>query len=415
MAKFLYRNKKGATNLTVAAVVIIIVGIASFFLIAGVLGWWAKGQKGEAAEAACYTTNAFNVGVLPQTSRAVGVEFKGCQTVDKQDIPSDAYKDSPEYVDRKEAAKAQIAAMVAQCWKNWLSGIRDENGENEDVLATSYGDLGNDKACFVCNTFSLDKKTGEIKREELSHYLAGTPYIINDPSDKCAASGGGFCYDECPTGFPRVDLSSKKCKIGQKCCLAADSRDECVNKGGACREDWQVDFAVEGDKIWARYNKWKCRKGNCYVKQENFFSYVDYVQRSGGPGMIVFSKSVIDNNLNPGFQYAVVFNEDTKADELIDISAGVVGGASGLIAGGAVGAVAAVKLAAVLGTAGTFIAPGIGTAIGIVVGVGIGAIVAYGTHEVATGIQNLELQEIDQILIAELGEVNGICKVESGV
>ncbi|MCK4589213.1 MAG: hypothetical protein KAT77_02135 [Nanoarchaeota archaeon] len=415
MAKIFYLNKKGVSAV-VGSLAIIVIVIITFSLLAGMFGWFAKESKGKAAEDFCFITNAVNVGILPQKARTLGVELKGCQTIDKQDIPFDEFRSS-KYIDRKEGAKAQIAAMIAQCWKNWLEGIRDEDGENEDVFATSYKDTGFDKECFVCNTFSLDKKTGMIGRGELSRYLAGTPYIIHDPSDKCDSGGGGYCHDICPEDFPR-EIRSKKCTLGQRCCVATDTRDECKNKGGRCEEAWFSQLEPEGEKFWIKYDKWSCRKGSCYIKQENFFSYVDYVQRSKGPGMIVFSKSVVENNLTPGYQYAIVFNEDTTADELIGVTAGAVTGVTLTVAGGVAGTLIASKLIATGGAIGTLITPGIGTVVGLGVGALVGFGLAYTGYEAGKAIaasELVELKEIDQIMIAEVNEVQDHCKIESGV
>lgn len=319
----LHRSKKGGLELSTLAEIILILLAAG--LIIYIFNYAAGRAAEKTSEKLCRGFNALRFATKidkgPLTINAVP---RACKTIDKKDLPGNDYKD---YVGGLgEGAKAELRDMMANCWYMWLEG------KQPNIFDTSTTSLQN--KCFVCYTFSLQNGVSITVPEFISSL--DYPYQAIDSSSRCApADQGGYCMNPCSSPFSRA-ISSTACAnpykpersgdyggagasgtygkpdnnvkkstdltSGLKCCIADDRKDECINKGGSCSP-------TPIDK-YHLYNKWACSKGNCYVQDENFVSYLDYVQGTngakGGAGFIVYEDKIKnDNGLLSGKKYAV--------------------------------------------------------------------------------------------------------------
>lgn len=402
-------NKRAALSMLqgiILMLVVLIILLASIKL-------FASQAEGPASEGVCKTFNEFNVGLLPGWVREVKVRLEGCRTIEKDDIPSGSYA----LLDSDKGAKKQIADMTAKCWNMWLEGARTKEGGNEDVLEPVGS---NDNDCFICYTFRL-KSGNEISAGDLGAFMASQAYKVEDTSDRCASfeNGGGKCMSKCEGEFS-YETKSNLCKTGgQKCCVSADPKNICVNKGGECI--LSNNFKIEKDgKMLVKYDSWLCGNagGTCYIDARNFQSYVDYIQSGGnGPGILSLSKSITEDRLEPGVVYAVVFNEDTTAEFTQHVIGASVVGAAGFVGGAAAGAYAVAAIGAPINAI-----PGVGTAVYVVaigVGAGVGALVGWFTTDAIseTGEALGAVKDRDMILVTGLDELNkgrAKCSISSG-
>jgi len=111
---------------------------------------------------------------------------------------------------------------------------------------------------------------------------------------------------------------------GETCCYTDYG---CWNKGGICSaNNPDVDDYIEFEN-----NAWDCpSQMKCFVENENYFSYYEYITSYGGSGNII-----IPTNIKPGETYAISFGSPTGNCELctkLGLGVGVltVGGAIAL-------------------------------------------------------------------------------------
>lgn len=273
-------NKKADLNLTYLAEIILVLLAAGLIIY---VFTYAAGRAGEkTSENLCRGLNAIRFGTkIDKGPVTLNLAPRACKTLDKKDLPGKDYRDYPGGL--KEGAKAELRDMIAKCWYMWLEG-RQPN--MFDTTTTAF-----QNKCFVCYTFSLQDGTS-ITVPELVASL-DSPYEAIDISEKCnAGNQGGFCRASCDksSSTPRT-VPSSKCKENERCCIAEDARDECINKGGVCRP-----APLENYKP---YTKWTCKTGACYVQNENFITYRDYVQgtnrATGGAGFIAYDNKLKDS------------------------------------------------------------------------------------------------------------------------
>jgi len=243
----------------------------------------------KAAEELCRSFNVLRFGTqLEVAGVKVNTAPRACKTIDKGDIPN---KDYANLNTPKDGAKAQIRGMMAKCWYMWLEG-RQTNMMDTSTLSLS----SSSNKCFACYDFVLQKDAGSISMNELLVSLEDA-YIAKDSSDRCAAGGGGYCKSSCD-GMHTKESVSIRCKENQKCCVNSEATNECINKGGKCSTNLETGYA--------RFDKWQCKTGNCFVKQENFGSYLDYLQGTGageGRGYLVFQENF--KGFEPGKMYGI--------------------------------------------------------------------------------------------------------------
>ena len=197
-----------------------------------------------------------------------------------------------------EGVEKQLADRVARCWYMYGEGVV------KDVFA---GDpLFADK-CAVC--YAIDVKEWENGRQEkitsteFSQYLWNTPYIVRSGSDRCKQLGG-TCTDEKREGkdlaWYRYEINNEVCREKEKTyCEYSDY--ECLNKGGTCSSSPVVGMQP--------YQQWKCPQSlQCYVQNEQYFSYYNYVQFYEGEGVINVLSDIM-----PGESYAIAFGSPTQS------------------------------------------------------------------------------------------------------
>ena len=292
--------------------------LMTFVVIVMVFQIAASRADEKTQENLCRGFNAIRYGTQELTGFQIGP--KACNTIDKKDVPSDNYEN---HVDGIQAgAQAEIRKLLTRCWWMWLEG------NHRDMFETST--LSIKEKCFMCYTFSLDKKAESISYQQLSASLS-EPYYAVDGTDRCApASQGGWCMDDCNLEFPK-EVPSTKCnpqisgflETGErviestsaskrteqeknleslrtrKCCI---SESECESKGGKCLDEPNKDYTIY-------YNNWKCKSNDdCYIKPEKSASYLDYIQGTkgvqGGAGKVLFADNA---GFNPGQKYAITF------------------------------------------------------------------------------------------------------------
>ncbi|MBI2654701.1 hypothetical protein HYX02_07910 [Candidatus Woesearchaeota archaeon] len=288
----LAKNKKGIEVSTLVEIILIIIAAG---LIIGVFNYAASKADEQTSEKLCRGFNALRFAThIDKGPFTYDIVPGACKTLDKGDLPTSDYKDfegGP-----KEAAKKEIREMMAKCWWMWLEG------KQPNLFQTSTVRLQN--KCFICYDFSLNKDVGTIQIPELIASL-DYPYIAIDKSDRCAGGGqGGYCRKECKAD-PKYTRKSESSQCAEKfpdkpeCCISEDRRDECLNKEGVCE-------AREGYKL---FDKWQCKSGKCYVKKENFASYLDYIQGtggiSGGAGFLVYEDKLEEQGLTTKKKYGI--------------------------------------------------------------------------------------------------------------
>jgi hypothetical protein len=160
----------GRSGLAASQLVIMIIVIASFMLVAGMLSSFLAKSSDSEAEVLCYNSIALRAATsIDQEGKYSTTNLKSipvlCKTMDKK-ITGD-----------REELKAEIAYKMARCF--WMFG----EGRYEDPLQPSRTDflpslMGTsdpEKTCFNCYTILVDQKEiegGPITQGELFQYMA---------------------------------------------------------------------------------------------------------------------------------------------------------------------------------------------------------------------------------------------------
>ena len=207
----------------------------------------------------------------------------------------------------KEEVMKYFANKIAKCWYKYQEGnVKDVF--KGSVLTTK---------CQVCQPFNVKewkdyKKDDKITNEDLVVFMYNSVYKVREEDDDCK-NFGGYCVkgeDECEklSEERKADFDDKefktdddsKCKKEEENKICCYSPYDCLNKGGICSDDAQ-------DITYREYDKWSCPNGKCWIKEENYYTYLDYVQSYGGSGVVV----VLTQDIKPGQSYATSFASPT--------------------------------------------------------------------------------------------------------
>ncbi len=368
------RNKKGF--LSMQQLIVIVLVTVSFLLTWQLISHAMTKVEERSAEEICRGS----IAAIEKIKIEIGPFEKKvtpllCKTQDKE-IP---------YVKTAtpDEVKKNIADLMARCWYMFGEGM------SEDVLEGTIG--GN--TCFICYTIKT-KETKEFKEtipaNDLLDYMMDTPYKVRRDDDNCKDLGGKCVSNknECALeeGW-KYNADNNIClsKYSEKkdCCY---SRFECLNKGGEC-------FSEEAERDgWRRYTKWGCPPDRkfCYIKDENFYSYVDYIQAWGGQGV-----TVMTTDIEPGATYTIAYGEEnTECGVLCSI-------------GGGTGAVLTVGGAILLTSTGP-----IGWMVAGVAG-GIAGYVA--TQTTVDIIKVFTERDLNTIYLTKLDDIRDHCTIEYGI
>ncbi|MBR9706313.1 hypothetical protein GOV14_04710 [Candidatus Pacearchaeota archaeon] len=242
--------------------------ILSGGLIIGVVKLWASELDEGQQEATCRFFNEMRFAAKEKNPLNFPVGPNMCKSIHKE-VPSEDYEQST------EGAKKEIRDLMVRCWYMWLEG--------------EYIDMLNKKTvrtqpCFSCYTFSIKKDIEPFTIKDMERYLIGA-YDTEDRSNKCARNGGGYCYNKkCTNPLYPKDVSSTKCGEEELCCVAKETKDECINKGGNC-----LPSCAEDNTYTVPFSKWNCarHKMECCIKPDNYMTYLDYFQADAN-GKVVF-------------------------------------------------------------------------------------------------------------------------------
>lgn len=308
------RSKRGLEFETLIEIILLIAGVG--LLIGIILSITSKADQ-STQEQLCRGFNALKFG-YEKSAGSLTSKFisppRACNTLDKGDLPSKDFKARQDLANDAMRAKAEVRDLMRRCWWMWLEG-RQQNMFDK-ALYQSDG-------CFVCYTFSVGKGAGFSSTDLVTSLYE--PYIAKDSSNRCAGSvsagggssggagaspsfggttmplgngNGGRCMASCGGEFPDK-ASSASCPPNQVCCVSTNRQNECGDKGGVCSST-----PLNGYK---QFLDWKCTgKKACFVSENNFASYLDYLQGTRGAGygsgMVVYEDGT---SFNPGQLYAV--------------------------------------------------------------------------------------------------------------
>lgn len=373
------RKKKGITYTTLAALFIAIVGFLVIWMVIDVMKTEAEEKT---AEELCRLSIATREYTEIQAAKGL-VEKKIapliCPTAESEDV-----KDM-----KKEEVKEYLAYKIARCWYKY------QEGNVEDVFeGTTFKN-----ECQVCHPLNIKKwkdyKEGDkITNEELIVFMYSNIYKEIEDNDNCKMFGG-YCRESCEIlseekGYEFKTDKDTKCKKDDKVCCYSPY--ECWNKGGVC------SFDKPGEK-YLKYDKWDCNEGTCWIKDENYYSYLDYIQRYGGEGRLI----ILTEDIHPGKSYATSFGSPTKGKGVIF---------SWMKKGAAAGAVGAVT-AIVLGTTPAgWIGMGIYAVGYIVAGTALGAVAGEVNVETHKAIKNLfSERDINTVYLSTYNDAVEKCEV----
>lgn len=302
-------NKKAAVDFEFLIMVILIAVAA--VLIFAVWGKFIEKVDAQKAEKLCemFNTERMKLSLNPAGHKITFVP-NSCNTIHKtgkNSLPESSYAQTT------EGLKDNIKRLIVKSWDMWLKGY-----EPNILDATWFS--GQDR-CFITYIFNIKEGIPQLNSNDLIDSLHSI-YIAKDASDKCALTdlglGGGYCMSSCKDAYP-VETNSVQCTDPNKnkCCISAKLKDECINKGGKC----QFQPCDSNSKEYTKPAAWKCADENnrCCVKNENIYSYLDYVQFSGGPGNIAVNKNMnfCAQNTDCTDTYAVVFVAQTSSNILL--------------------------------------------------------------------------------------------------
>lgn len=283
--------KSKKADMTMVFLISTIILILSLVVIVSVWDKFFSKAEESTAESLCMGFNALRV--RTKVDKA-GISFNTipltCKTLDKV-IPSDIYPQT------KEGAMEEMRGLVAKCWWMFLEGAA-QNAFAKDKL-WPWGNA----PCFTCYRFKIKKDIkglNEVSWTEFDQSLIETTYLADITSgfDDCAPIGGGVCITDKPDGTKcssnhvkykdlKTAVSSNKCDKDEHCCISGKF-DECENKGGKCIDlDSRDSCKTKGGDYKNQYDKWNCRTGACCIRDENYYSYLKYVQSFRGDGVIL--------------------------------------------------------------------------------------------------------------------------------
>jgi hypothetical protein len=165
-----------------------------------------------------------------------------------------------------------------------------------------------------------------------------------------------------------------------------DKYNECANKGGKCQIlTGGQTCKTKDDEYTRQYDKWACRTGTCCIKEGNYYSYLDYIQKYRGDGAILYEKDI---SFKPGEMYAITFispRPDFNWAYLAKLT-----GTGGIAAGA------------------LFLIPGVKIAVAVAgVAAAAGTAYSYFTTE-------QRLNDINAIFVSKLDSISNECQVQPG-
>lgn len=328
----------------------------SFIVVASLITFFFSQAEGKTAEAICRGSVAARENTRIQKLGGV---------VDIQPVPLLCRSQSVDIGKDKTKTEVmkELADKMAGCWWEYGEGLI------EDVF--EEGNIGGKNECSICYITNIKKwkDAGDIKLVDFLNYLDKTVYKVKEEGDNCKLYGGYCVRDEseCKNVIAKKngydfseyfktddDTKCKKEKENKICCY---SPYDCLNKGGLC-------LSNPPGKEYLSYS-WNCpSRRECWIKKENYWSYLDYIQSYGGNGAVNFvvDETVIEDGtaIKPGESYAITFGSPTDECDIctkLGITAGFVGGVmlcmTGVGCGGGIPLViSALSIAATTGAGG---------------------------------------------------------------
>ena len=318
----LANNKKGLVLDEIIKITLISVAL---ILIIGVIIFFFGKAEGATAESICRGSVAAREVAKIQIAGGFLEQQMApflCKTLDKK-IEAES----------KEAAKKQIAELMARTW--WMFG----EGHAREPIEGSFGFKNN---CMIAYNLDVKKTKGfteKITTQELLLYLMNTPYKVSvtdvelDCNNKLDDDQDGKCDTNGCGTMPK----DEDCQVKRT--------NQCLLNGGVCQQQPQPG-CLSGTKA---YSGWLCgRSQSCCVTEKSFLTYNNYIQNTNGVVVIL-------SDIEPGKNYAVLFGSPTKS---CNWCKWVIGGAivTGVVIAtvGTGGAALAVGASVILvGTAGT--------------------------------------------------------------
>ncbi|HJN56354.1 MAG TPA: hypothetical protein QGI22_00140 [Candidatus Woesearchaeota archaeon] len=290
------KNKRGLS----AAGFGIIIGVVILLLSGGTILWAANQSASKLDEKLqvelCRISNEIKFG-LEEKTRGVVSGPQICNTIDK--TKKKTMVPIKKYSQDKEGVEAEIRDMIQKCWYMWLDG-------SEGNMFKEYPFT---ESCFTCYAFTIKDKVRKVTYKDLVKSME-EPFFADDRSDNCAGEAGGFWRTECRDDEKVYKTNRKNPSDNHKCCIQKEITNECGNKGGRC-------FSEGSTTNYPRiYPKWKCpkRNQNCYVKDDDIYSYTKYIREYGARGGEIYfippeieQKEASDISYNPGEAYAISF------------------------------------------------------------------------------------------------------------
>ncbi|MBI4980020.1 hypothetical protein HZC30_00515 [Candidatus Woesearchaeota archaeon] len=164
-------SKKG---MEAGFLVVLIITIASFILIAGVVMRFMSSADDKEAEILCHDSVLMRAqSVVNIDTTLADAEIKivptMCKTIDKK-IKGD-----------REELKRQIADKMARCWWMFGEGKYEEilAGSNVDVLPSVFGTENQENQCFNCYNLMIDEdkiEGGSITGTEMNEFMYNEKY-----------------------------------------------------------------------------------------------------------------------------------------------------------------------------------------------------------------------------------------------
>jgi len=244
----------------------------------------------------CRISNEIKFG-LESTTKGIVSGPQVCSTIDKH-TKKTSQVPTKKYSQNKEGAEAETRDMIKNCWNMWLDG-------SEPNMFKKYPFT---EGCKACYSYKIKDVAKGVTFASLSKSME-EPLFVEEISDECSPRGG-FWKEECKEDEKEFESTIIPPSIENKCCIKKNILNECENKGGICSSEGRPPGYPR------IYNDWSCgkRKENCYVKEENLYSYTRYIREfgaNGGDVMFIppqsFQEQTDDFSLIPGEIYAVSF------------------------------------------------------------------------------------------------------------
>jgi hypothetical protein len=266
----------------IAAVVILIMG--------SIVGLLTSKLDIKSQEDACKLANK-----LGQTTGLDGIHHisqSACHTIRLGTLPQKGYTD--------KEIKKNIADKAAETKDIWLEGVKENYFEGNAI--------GKTQKCFIQYTFEIKKDTDPIYREPFIKYLSDTLYTVDDTSQRCHGTKGGWCRDDCLIDEDEVKKPINPCPSLDKCCL---KQTPCESKGGECLRFCSGNYESHISLNWA------CSRNDvCCVDQSNYVTYLEYLQAN--TAKLVVTQDTLypqDYGTSPKISetYAIVFVSRTTS------------------------------------------------------------------------------------------------------